>query len=184
MTATMTDETPRVWVSCLHCYNNGHLVGDWFEATEADTITIADVHRGSGKAYAACEELWVMDHEFIPVTGEFGLLEAAEWGRAYEEAGAERWPAVCAWVQSGMHVTEGTGEIPVLSEFEERYAGHWESFEEYADMFAEETDLMDRWPDEAKRYFDWSAWRRDLAYDYTVCDAPAPEYGVFIFHNM
>ena len=41
MTATMTDETPRVWVSCLHCYNNGHLVGDWFEATEADTITIA-----------------------------------------------------------------------------------------------------------------------------------------------
>lgn len=49
MTATMTDEPPRVWVSCLHCYNNGHLVGDWFEATEADTITIAEVHRGSGR---------------------------------------------------------------------------------------------------------------------------------------
>ena len=47
MTATMTDEPPRVWVSCLHCYNNCHLVGDWFEATEADTITIADIEGAS-----------------------------------------------------------------------------------------------------------------------------------------
>lgn len=184
MTAVATDQTPRVWIGCLNCYNSGRLVGQWFECSAVLETAIADIHSGAESVRAGCEETWCLDHENVPVSGEFGPLEAAEWGRVYEEAGAERWPAVMAWVRSGSHVTEGTGEIPVLSEFEERYAGHWESFEEYADMFAEETDLMDRWPDEAKRYFDWSAWRRDLAYDYTVCDAPAPEYGVFIFHNM
>ncbi|MDO5501213.1 MAG: antirestriction protein ArdA, partial [Propionibacteriaceae bacterium] len=76
-TAIATDETPRIWVGCLHCYNSGDLVGEWFDAVDADTITLADVHKGSGKRYVACEELWVLDHDNIPVSGEFGLLEAA-----------------------------------------------------------------------------------------------------------
>lgn len=73
---------------------------------------------------------------------------------------------------------------PSLRDFEERYAGHWESFREYAEDLADEVGLMQGWPEEAMRYFDWSSWTADLAHDYTVVDAPPPEYGVFVFRNL
>jgi antirestriction protein len=37
-------------------------------------------------------------------------------------------------------------------------------------------------PDDVARYFDWAAWTRDLAFDYTVEDAPGG--GVFVFRNL
>lgn len=85
MTIATTDTAPRIWVACLHCYNSGRLVGEWFDAPEAESIDLAAVHAGSGSLSVGCEELWVMDHENIPVPGEMGLAEAAEWGEVYEE---------------------------------------------------------------------------------------------------
>lgn len=67
--AVATDQTPKVWIGCLACYNSGYLVGDWFDAVDADETTLADVHRGSGRPYAACEELWCFDHELDPCVG-------------------------------------------------------------------------------------------------------------------
>lgn len=185
MTATTaTNCTPRVWLACVHCYNSGYLVGQWVECDHVERTTLADLHVGSGRA-AACEEVWCFDHECVPVDGEFGPLEAAEWGRCYEEAGLERWPAVCVWVRSGCHVTEGHGDIPSLSDFEERYCGRWSSFREYAENLADETGLQQGWPELAVQHFDWAGWTRDLAYDYTVVDAPANQgYGVYVFRNL
>ncbi|WP_342372117.1 antirestriction protein ArdA [Propioniciclava soli] len=186
-TANPTDTgAPRVWLACLTCcYNDGALVGRWVDCTDVEGVTLADLHEGSGRPYAACEEVWVLDHEFVPVEGEFGPLEAAQWGECFEEAGPEQWPAVCAWVRSGMHITEGSGDLPSLPDFEERYCGHWESFREYAEQLADETGMMTDWPEEAVRYFDWASWTRDLAFDHTVVDAPAVEgYGVYVFRNL
>ena len=132
MTITVTDTAPRVWVGCLFCYVTGRLVGDWFPATEAEEIDLAAVHKASGRRWSACEELWVFDHEFVPVRGEFGLLEAAQWGACFEDVGPQQWPALCAWVESGAHVTEGHGPIPSIPDFEERYCGRWDDFREYA----------------------------------------------------
>lgn len=64
MSAVATDTAPRVWVGCLHCYNSGRLVGHWFDATEAEEIDLAAVHKGSGSLSAACEELSCLDHEY------------------------------------------------------------------------------------------------------------------------
>lgn len=94
MTATATDETPKAWIACLHCYNSGHLVGDWFDAVGADEVTLADVHKGSGRGWAACEELWVMDNELIPASGEMSPQEAAEWGRVLAEVDDHLRPAL------------------------------------------------------------------------------------------
>lgn len=187
MTAAIsaTDYTPRVWPACLHCYNNGRLVGCWVDCTDAEGVTLAMIHESTGGPYSGCEEIWCLDIDCVPVRHEMDLREAAEWGRVSTEAGPEQWPAVCAWVESGSHVTEADTDIPSLSEFEERYQGHWDSFDEYADHWAEETDLMARWPDLARQYFDWAAWRRDLKFDFTVMSAPASEgYGVYVFSNL
>ena len=62
---------------------------------------------------------------------------------------------------------------------------HWESFREYAEQLADDTGMMTDWPEEAARYFDWASWTRDLAFDFTVVDAPAVEgYGVYVFRDL
>ena len=183
-TPLTTDTTPRAWLGCLHHYNSGYLVGHWFDAATADQVTLADVHGGSGFDYAECEELWVFDHENIPVRGELDPLAAAEWGRVYTEVGPEHWPPLCAWVESGAYVAEGRGDLPSISDFEERYCGAWDTFVEYAEQLADDIDLLADVPEEIARYFDRQAWSRDLEHDYTVVRADArPDGGVYVFRD-
>ena len=177
-TSSATDTTPRAWVGCLACYNDGRLVGDWFDAVAADEVTTYDIH---GRA-SSHDEMWVMDHENIPVRGEMDPSEAAEWGRVYTEVDPEHWPALCAWVESGDYVTEGNSDLPSIFEFEERYCGAWESFEDYARELADGIGLLAGVPEGIARYFDWRAWTRDLAFDYTTVDNP--EGGVFVFRVL
>ena len=172
---TTTDTTPRVWIGCLHCYSSGRLVGDWFDAAAADEVTLADVHESSGFDYAECEGLWVMAHQNIPVQGELDPITAAAWGQCLTEVDEHLRPAMCAWVESGNYVTEGNTDLPSISDFEERYQGHWDTFAEYAEN-------LDDVPEEIARYFNWDAWTRDLAMDYSVYDDP--EGGVFVFRDL
>ena len=180
-TPPTTDTTPRVWVGCLSCYNEGRLVGDWFDAATADEVTLADVHGAHSRADSH-DELWVFDHENLPIRGELDPLAAAEWGRVYTEVGPEHWPALCAWVESGDYVAEGNTDLPSISDFAERYQGHWDTFAEFAEQLADYIGLLAGVPEEIARYFDWSAWTRDLAFDYRVYDDP--EGGVFVFRVL
>lgn len=178
-TAPTTDTIPRAWIGCLACYNNARLVGEWFDAETADEVTLAEVHGSAARVRSGCEELWVMDHENIPVRGEMSPHEAAEWGRVLASVPEHERAALHAWVTSGDYVAEGTGDLPSLSDFEERYAGQWDSFEDYARGLADEIGLLTDVPEEIARYFDWRSWTRDLALDYTA--EPAREGGVFVF---
>lgn len=181
MTTETAQETPAVWIGCLGCYNAGALVGDWYEAIDADTVTLADVHRGSGRSYALCEELWCLDHEGLPVSGEMSPLDAAAWAQRLEEIDEHLRPALYAWVRSGNYIAEGTGDLPCIGDFVDRFSGEWDSFDEYAQQLAEDIGLLDGVAEEIARYFDWEAWTRDLAFDYTVEDAPGG--GVFVFQS-
>ena len=69
ITTPTTDTTPRAWIGCLACYNEGRLVGDWYDAINADEVTTYDLHGAHSRADSH-DELWVMDHENIPVSGE------------------------------------------------------------------------------------------------------------------
>ena len=181
-TSSATDTTPRAWVGCMHCYYEGRLVGKWFDAAAADEVTLADVHEGSGFDYAECEELWVMDHENIPVRGELDPLTAAAWGQCLTEVDEHLRPALCAWVESGNYVTEGDTDLPSISDFEECYCGEWDSFEDYAEQLADDIGLLADVHEAIARYFDWDSWTRDLAFDYTTHDNP--EGGVFVFRVL
>ena len=177
-TSSATDTTPRAWVGCLACYNDGRLVGDWFDAVAADEVTTYDIH---GRA-SSHDELWVFDHENIPVRGELDPLTAAAWGRCLTEVNEHLRPALCAWVESGDYIAEGNTDLPSVSDFEERYCGAWDSFREYAENLADDIGLLADVPEEIARYFDWSAWSRDLAFDYSTYDDP--EGGVFVFRVL
>ncbi len=175
-----TDTTPRAWIGCLACYNAGSLVGDWFDAATADGVTAYDVH-GDSRADSH-DELWCFDQENIPVRGELDPLTAAAWGRCLAEVDEHLRPALCAWVESGDYIAEENTDLPSISDFEECYQGAWDTFGEYAEQLADDIGLLADVPEEIARYFDWQAWSRDLAFDYSTYDDP--EGGVFVFSKL
>ena len=179
-TATTADTAPRIWVGCLACYNNARLVGAWFDAIDGDDITLADVHGGAQHVRPGCEELWVMDHENLPLRGECSPHEAAQLARVVEEAHESDREAFLVWALSGDQIEDGDG-LPSVSEFEERYCGTWPSFRDYAENLADDIALLDGIPDEIARYFDWQSWTRDLAFDYTTS---AADSGVYVFRSI
>lgn len=179
MTATI-DTTPRVWIGCLQCYNEGNFVGDWYSASEADKITTSKVHERVINP-GTHEELWCLDHENLPITGECSPYEAAELARAIEQVPEGELPALNAWVLSGDYIEDGDG-LPSISDFEERYCGEWSSFREYAEQLAEDTGLLTNVPEAVGRYFHWEAWSHDLAFDYVVLDASS--HCVHVFRSL
>ena len=180
MSATTThiiDTTPRVWVGCLACYNEGRLVGTWVNAEDAEAITPENIH-GQPTTH---EELWCFDHENIPVRGELDPVSASAWGRCLVQVADELRPALLAWVESGSYVAEGGGDLPSITDFEERYQGIWNSLSEYAENYISETGLLDGIPENVARYFDHEAFANDLMLDYTMIDAPD---GIYVFRDM
>ncbi|MGO2658622.1 antirestriction protein ArdA [Mycetocola reblochoni] len=175
---TTTDTKPRVWIGCLACYNEGRLVGDWHDASDADEVTTADVHSRA----SSHEELWCFDIENIPVRREMSPHEAAEWGRVFDEVDEHQREALYAWVASGDYVAEGTGDLPSTSDFQERYCGHWEGFDDYARELADDIGLLHDVPEEIATYFDWDSWIRDLGFDYSTCGADTG--GIYVFRAL
>lgn len=167
MTTTTTTTTPRARVVCL-----GDLVGIWCDAETADTLTLEDVHGGADRVRSSCEEIWVMDHEGLPVDGEMSPRDAAEWARAHLEIPEHLQGAFRAWVRTGDCVSECTDALPSTSVLEEACWGTWGSLRDCAEHLAEEIGLIpDDAPEQLARCFDWEAWTRDLAHDCTVVRA-------------
>lgn len=175
------ETVPRVWIGCLACYSQGRLVGDWFDAVSADQVTTYDIH-GSYSRADSHDELWVFDHEYLPVTGELSPHDAALWAKVIIEVEECQRPALYAWVLTGDYVAQGNGDLPSISDFEERYAGQWESFAEYAMQLAEDIGLLAEIPEEISRYLDWESWTRDLRFDHMTADAPGG--GIYVFRSL
>ena len=172
----------QAWVGCLSCYNNGHLVGVWIDAIDADTVTVADLHKGLEKRpyMQFCEELWCLDHE-VPERGEISPARATAWGERLAEIDEHLLPAFLAWIRTGAHVVDAD-DLPIASDFEERYCGHWDSFQAFADQQVEDLGVLEGVDENLARYFDFDAYARDLAYDYTTADAEGG--GIFVFRDL
>ncbi|WP_336670102.1 antirestriction protein ArdA [Tsukamurella sp. USMM236] len=169
---------PAVWIGCLQCYNAGRLIGDWFKAADAAGVTTSALH-GRPIPAETHEELWVMDHEGIPVRGEMSPATATEWAEVLELVPEWQRQAFDAWLLDRDWITDP--ETSLVKEFEDAYAGEWSSFRDYADEYLASTGLLDHVPDEVKGYFDLTAYARDLEQGYNVIDGP--EFTVFVFHE-
>ena len=181
MATTAISTTPRAWIGCLACYNEGRLVGDWYDAINAAEVTTYDLHGAHSRADSH-DELWVMDHEIIPVSGEMSPADAAAWGRTIAEVDEHLRPALLAWVDSGDYVAEGNSDLPCISDFMERYCGEWSDFDDYARTLADDTGLLEGIPEEITNYFDWDAWINDIGLDYNTADSA--DGGVYVFRNL
>lgn len=173
---TAVFDGPKAWVGCLHCYNSGDLVGEWFEAAEAADVTL-DVLHLEHPLTEGCEEMWVFDVDGLPVNEEMDPLTAARWGNLINFVDEKLQPAFFAWIASGAASLDSDG-LPDPEAFEDAFVGVFTDFREYADHLADETLLFDA-SDEVRRYFGYEAFARDLQMDYLVEQLPDGDVAVF-----
>lgn len=126
------DNKYRVWVGCLACYNNGALVGEWFDAEDAPTNEDAFNEAIPGHVkyvksdFSPHEEIWVFDHENSPVDGEYSpnaAVEYAEWLDGLNDGETEIFKL---WLKHESQEFDADS----VETFHDRYAG---CFEEGAD---------------------------------------------------
>lgn len=172
---TQTDTTPRAWVGCLACYNNGQLIGAWVDGTEADTFTPCPD--------TSHEERHVFDHEGYgdALRGECSPADAAAIARALAELADENDGAALIAYADNMTGLALTDWQDWEGEARDAFHGTWNTFQDFADQYAEEC-LLPEWPEGARRYFDSEAWASDLAQDFWTW--PNPDGGVFVFRNF
>ena len=182
--AITAPDRPRVWIGSLAAYNGSHdgvprLIGEWYDATDAGSVTVADLHKGTGVPYDPDDELWVMDLDGVwPVHMEMDPSTAAKWGELYEEVTPTLWPAFCALARA--ESVDDPRDVDV-QRFIERYCGEWESWRDYVDNLVDDLSLFDALPADLRCYIDLDRYGRDLRYDYTVVDTG--DGGVFVFQE-
>ena len=169
---TTTKITPRIYVACLASYNAGKLHGAWIDATQEPEDIQADVDAmlaGSSEPYA--EEWAIHDHEGLGDIGEFESFDrVSAIGQAVDDAGCDA-PALLAFLALDYRIDP--------EDFEDCYAGEWDSMEDFAYDFHEDTGDLDH---PLACYIDWKAVARDMEIN-DVWTADAPSGGVFVFWN-
>ena len=174
-------ETPRVWVGCLGCYNDGRLVGDWFDAVDAPTdmadfnATVDRIEYPYAHLSMAHEELWVFDHEGFNglLTGECSPTTARELAEQLEAVPEDQREAFGIYVGAGYDA----------GDFEDAYQGEWDSLADYAQELASDFDgarFLDQWPFTC---IDWEHAARELEYD-DVWTERSPDGGVYVFRSV
>lgn len=172
---TKTDETMRVWVGCLSCYNDGRLTGAWVDAVDASEFVPCD--------RAGHEEWWVFDTDGLPGLGECSPDEAQRYAETVA-ACAEGTGAPVAAVFAYLENFHGSpGDMSALDDFEDAYYGEWESERDYAANLADDLGYLKAVTLTRYHVFDMDAWTRDL-FMGDCWSAPSPEGGAFVFQNV
>ena len=174
----------KIYVASLSDYNAGILHGAWFDLSvydDADEL-YQDIHKvvlsTSPTAHAeglkAAEEYAIHDYDDIYPSdlGEHeslsDLMEIQDCLNrcpSYEEE-----EAFCIWLTD----IQGwrSGEPLYYSDFADAYCGKYDSEEDYAYEYIENTGMLDNLPEWVQRYFDYEAFARDMFLDgYTMTGA-------------
>ncbi len=171
-----TTTEPRIYVACLSCYNAGHLVGAWMDATDAEAFDIATLEHA--KDASPCEEHAIHDYEgfgAIKLDEHESLADVAKLAELLEEHGE----AFAAWYDNE---TRDLSE-DLAEQFQEQYRGTWKSLEDYASEFAEDYGLLKDVPEELKYYFDFEAYGRDMESNGSLWTTEGGD-GVYVFYNV
>ena len=175
MTTTEQHTEPAAWIGCLSCYNNGTLRGKWITAQQAADEMTGDEITYAGQAFGTTsptcrkcggDEFDVFDTEHLPhkmTAAEF--YKNAETLAALDDAGdLERITALAGFL--------GMEKLDELITYDENnYVGQWNTFQDYAEHYADDTALLGTMPENLSYYFDWEKYAADLAHSFLYDDA-------------
>ena len=165
--------TIKIYVASLEAYNNGRMVGDW--VTPSDYLTFEKFNNAIQVATEYADEVAVHDYEGINLNNEYPDFEELYYFcQAVEDSWLDE-EVILAYAE----YTGDELDNELIANAENNYVGTFNSFQEYADEWADE-QLRDT-DDVLKNYFDYESHARDLEYDYMVCDVS--DYNVAVFSN-
>lgn len=159
-----THDTPRVYLACLACYNEGTHNGRWEDANDADTLVeaIEFIQTNCGHV----DNDWAI-HDFegfgpVNIGENPNLVDLAALARNIEEHGEA----------FAIYVSHVGADWDDVSGFEDAYCGEWDSERAYAENLADDIGLFSSQScrccgtqtdtSTIENYFDWDAWTRDL----------------------
>jgi antirestriction protein len=172
---------PRIYIASLSDYNAGRLVGKWVDIDA--TTTEEDLYEAVAAVLATslepgAEEFAIHDFDGFPagLVGEYEPLErVAAYGRFLaEDDGGERF--------AFLDVYSGAAD-DLEDAFSEAYLGAYDSVLEYAESYVEDTGLLASVPEDVQRYFDYTAFARDLELGGDIYAVRLPDYRVAVFAN-
>lgn len=179
MTTTVTTDTPRAWVGCLGCYNNGDLVGRWLD--DPDEIRNYTCPTPPS-IYVNHEEVWVFDHENAPwLSGECSPAEFADKAEKWTDATVNLDPEVVkAYIAN--HGIDYVDWDTLEDDVEESFAGEFEDLADYAYRLAEECDELPE--GRYANYIDWEAVGRDYRLGGDVWIHELGWKSIYVFRNV
>lgn len=170
----------RIYAACLASYNSGILHGKWIDVAGEWVDEIRDQISAMLEKSPApgAEEYAIHDYDDLPNFGEHPDLQAiADYSRLVESA------AESGYNQDEVRaiVDNYNGNIEDAEKALENTHGVWDSWRDYADEHADELLACESLESFASRYFDYEAYARDLAHDYTALDV---QRGVLVIANF
>jgi len=168
----------RIYVACLASYNAGRLHGAWIDVdTDKDAMAAKVDAMLKASPMPNAEEFAIHDYDEFPNMGEYPSLDAiaatAELVELAEDNGIDA--SDFARIADNWH-----GNADDIRNAFDCFCGVHDSFDEYADEIADEFLSQHSVAESVAMYFDYQAYARDLAHDYTTVDL---SHGVAIFHH-
>lgn len=163
----------RVYVACLASYNNGKLHGAWLDVDDLDSLRAGIQTMLFESPEPGAEEWAIHDSEGLGRVSESAsleeLVERAEFLRENGDVGAAAY--------------EYLGDLDQAKEAIDNYCGDFESLEDWAVEFAQDTGMLDRIPEDLRAYFDFEGWAHDQELNGAVWTIDAPS-GVYVFGGL
>jgi len=180
--AGIESATPRAWVGCLGCYNAGELVGKWLEKDEAEDLEAAGLSADGRCVRCNAEEFWVLDHENIGNAGEMTPTEFVTIAKRFETIDEHHnTEALRAFIEFYGHERDDIDDV--ISDFEDRYTGQYETRADWAEQYLEDSGMLNGVPGLLLYYIDTDAFARDCTYNGDVDFVDDGIGGVYVFHS-
>lgn len=206
---SIAGETCRIYVASLSDYNAGRLHGRWIDATLGEEHIQEEVSAMLREScypnvFVPCPDCEEVDHspdpECMTCGGTSSVPSAEEWAihdtegfcgiklsewesfanvAALADAIEEHGEAFAKWFDN----MNGDMDSIDTVRFQEAFKGRFDSLEDYAQSFLEDTGALSEVPEHLAYYFDYAAYARDLERGGDVWTAQASEGGVYVFDN-
>ncbi len=151
----------NIYITNLHEYNNGYLVGKWVELPSKDIqkeLESIGIGRPGSDGYT-CEEYFITDYEAPFEIDEYeNIYKLNDIAQAIEDLDEYEQKGVLAYIQNGEEISHAIE----LAEVGDYMVHDVTSMEDIAYNYVEECYDI---PDFAKRYFDYEQFARDLEFD-------------------
>ena len=174
----------QIYIASLTDYNAGVLHGVWidclegFDEAQEKIQAMLDSSPTAGKTGIEAEEWAIHDSDFegIKIDENSDLEDLCDLAEIMEDMDSDEEDAFAAfWNRSNYSTTR-----EAKSGFHNAYQGTYRDLAEWAEIYAEETGLLDSVPENLRYYFDFEKYSRDgeIGGDIFSLDVPG---GVAVF---